>query len=112
MSGIIPARGMNHSRKAYEEVAKSAHTPEVARLMAKDTLFLMDANAALLAFTKKSAAWLKRRIAKCEADAKRYRAGGVGFSLADACDYDARNYRVQLLEAKAAIAKAEGHSND
>lgn len=59
---------------------------------------------ALVAFTSKSAAWLERRMEQAEAQAQRQRDRLP--ALAEAAAFDAKNYRIQLAEARAALKAA------
>ena len=62
----------------------------------------------LLAYVNKTADWLERRIKHAEETA-----ATSGFStLTDACHTDAANYKVQLKEARAALAKHEGRGHE
>jgi hypothetical protein len=68
----------------------------IARLKAADKLYEI---------LKKTASWYERRIAQSERQEKQNR--GRFNSLADACAFDAKNYRIQLEEARKAIAEYE-----
>ena len=58
----------------------------------------------LVAYARKTADWLERRIAHSDQMAATTTFG----SLREACKTDAANYKVQLKQARAALSKHEG----
>ena len=88
-------------------MSKTRFTPEPWELdEARANAHLSAAAQEMYDYIKRTADWLDLRVLQCARDVETYR--GRFDSLAKATEFDGRNYAVQLKEARAILAKAEG----